>query len=319
VPPGERALALSQALMRRVRAAGEAAALFRGRVLMLEREPNTAFDAPPQLVVAPMAAPSRDDIILPEALLTLIERNTLGFAQRMDALVSLGMSARKGVLLYGPPGTGKTLLIRYLAGQLTGFTTFLVSAQQYGVLGEIMDAARLLQPAMVVFEDIDLVGGDRDGPYQQSPTVLNELLNHMDGFSSEARILFVMTTNRPETLEPALAGRPGRVDQSIEIGLPEDAERRRLIRHFAGVLRLGDDVVADVSARIGKVAPAFVKELMRRAAQCMLERAATITTAAADADTLQLADFERALDDMLVSGGKLNARLLGAQGTMGFA
>ena len=185
VPQGEQALALSQALMRRVRAAGEAAVSFRGQVLVLEHEPNTAYDAPAQLAVAPMAAPSRDDIILPEVLLQLIERNTLGFAQRMDAFAKLGMSARKGVLLYGPPGTGKTLLVRYLAGQLAGFTTFLVSAQHYGLLGEIMDAARLLQPAMVVLEDIDLVGGDRDGPYQQSPTVLNELLNHMDGFSSE--------------------------------------------------------------------------------------------------------------------------------------
>ena len=50
--------------------------------------------------------------------------------------------------------------------------------------------------------------------------MLNQLLNDMDGLAPEARMLFVLTTNRPEVLEPALAVRPGRVDQVIEIGLP---------------------------------------------------------------------------------------------------
>ncbi len=314
VPPGAPGGAFAARLMRRLRAAGEAAGCYRGKVLTLGYEPDISDESPPMLRVERIAVPSREDIIFPEPLLELIERNTLGFARRVEALATLGMSGRKGVLLYGPPGTGKTLLIRYLAGQLAGFTTFLVSAQQYSLLGEVIAAARLLQPALVVLEDVDLVGADRDGPRQHSPAILNELLNHMDGLAPEARMLFILTTNRPEMLEPALAGRPGRVDQAIEIGLPEDAERRRLIRRYAGTLHVDEDAVVTLSQRIGKVSPAFIKELMRRAAQGMLDRMDGL----ADADMLQFDDLERAIDDMLVSGGKLNARLLGAQGAMGF-
>ena len=270
------------------------------------------YGAPADIVVDSVAPASREDIILPEAVLALIERNTVGFAGRMDALAGMGMSVRKGVLLYGPPGTGKTLVVRYLSGVIKGFTTFLVSAQRYGLLHEYIQMARLLQPALIVLEDVDLVGADRDGPWQEGPSALNDLLNEMDGLGHEAQILFVMTTNRPEVLEPALAGRPGRVDQAIEFTLPEDAERRRLIRRYAGTLSLSEDLVATVSKRIGKVAPAFVKELMRRAAECMLERGGETR------DGLDFSDAERALEDMLALGGKLNTKMLGAEGPIGF-
>ena len=102
-------------------------------------------------------------------------------------------------------------------------------------------------------------------------------------------MLFVLTTNRAEILEPALAGRPGRIDQAIEIGLPEDRERRILLARYARGLGLPEDTVAALSKRIGKVSPAFIKELCRRAGQEMLERAGT---------TLENRDFERNLQDL---------------------
>ena len=312
VPPGEIAQRLAVGLLRRVRSAGEGARAYRGKILTLESEEFTIQGAPADIVVEDIAPASREDVILTERMLQLIERNTIGFAGRMDALTGLGMSGRKGVLFYGPPGTGKTLVVRYLAGELKGFTTFLVAAQQYGLLHDYIEMARLLQPALVVLEDVDLVGADRDGPWQGSPAALNDLLNQMDGLTREAKILFVMTTNRPEVLEPALAGRPGRVDQAIEFSLPEDAERRRLIRRYMGALPICEDLVASVSKRVGKVAPAFIKELMRRAAECMLERDQK------EGPGLAFADVERALEDMLVLGGKLNMRLLGAEEAIGF-
>ena len=242
-------------------------------------------------------------------MLELVERNTLGFAAHADALARLGMSARKGVLLYGPPGTGKTLLVRYLAGALALHTKFILGAHQMDYLGEALDTARLLQPALVVIEDVDLIAADRDGPWQASPSLLNRLLNEMDGLGPDARVLFVLTTNRPEVLEPALAVRPGRIDQAIEIGLPEDRERRVLLARYARGLELPEETIAAVSKRIGKVSPAFIKELDRRAAQAMLERGG---------NALAMEDFDRALGDMVRSGGKLSARLAGAEGVVGF-
>ena len=144
---------------------------------------------------------------------------------------------------------------------------------------------------MVVIEDTDLIAADRDGPWQGSPGLLNHLLNEMDGLKPDARVLFVLTSNRAEVLEPALAGRPGRIDQAIEVGLPEDGERQLLIRRYARGLAPADESVAALSKRIGKVSPAYIKELCRRAAQEMLERGGEGFTDL---------DLERALEDLRI-------------------
>ncbi len=102
-------------------------------------------------------------------------------------------------------------------------------------------------------------------------------------------MLFLLTTNRAEVLEPALAGRPGRVDQAIEIGLPEDAERRTLLQRYSRGLNLPAESVPVLSRRIGKVTPAFIKELCRRAAQEMLERGG---------QALEEGDFERCVREL---------------------
>ncbi len=147
----------------------------------------------------------RDQVILPEQTLRLLDRNVLRFIESRDALRRLGQSTRKGILLYGPPGTGKTHTIRYLASNLAGHTTLIITAAEVAFLGAYMSLARLLQPAMIVIEDVDLIARAReemDGPCEES--LLNKLLNEMDGLKEDADILFVLTTNRPEELEAAL-------------------------------------------------------------------------------------------------------------------
>ena len=68
--------------------------------------------------------------------------------------------------------------------------------------------------------------------------MLNGLLNEMDGLKADADILFVLTTNRPEQLEGALAGRPGRIDQAIEVTLPMTSTARSWFNSMARVCRL---------------------------------------------------------------------------------
>lgn len=162
-----------------------------------------------------------------------------------------------------------------------------------------------------MLEDVDLVAGHRDGPFAGGSGTLNLLLNAMDGLAAEARMLFVLTTIRPEVLEPALAARPGRVDQAIEVALPDEAERRRLVARYAGGLRLSADLAARTATRIGRASPAFIKELMRRAVQAMLERDGGAELGARD--------IERALADMVGAGGPFGARVLGAEPAIGFA
>ena len=294
-----------------LRARAESGASWRGKILVLEGAHDDFDVSPAGLRVEQTAPVRRADIVLPEATLALIERNTLGFAQRAEQLARLGLSARKGVLLYGPPGTGKTLIVRWLAGALTGYTKVIVTAGHYALLEESLEIARALQPTLVVLEDVDLVGGHRDGPWAGGGSTLNMLLNAMDGLAPEARMLFVLTTNRPEVLEPALAARPGRVDQVIEVGLPGEAERRLLVNRYAGGLRVTEGLAAETAARVGRASPAFIKELMRRAVQAMLERGGD--------EALEARDIDSALADMLGAGGRLGARMLGAEPAMGFA
>lgn len=311
VGPGEIEAREAAQIVAELRTRAESGASWRGKTLVLESARDDFDVSPAGFRVEKAAAVRRVDIVLAEKTLALIERNTLGFAQRAEQLARLGLSARKGVLLYGPPGTGKTLVVRWLAGALDGYTKLIVTAGHYALLEETFEIARALQPAMIVLEDVDLVGGHRDGPFAARGAMLNLLLNEMDGLAPEARMLFVLTTNRPEVLEPALAARPGRVDQVIEIGLPGEAERRLLVERYAGGLRVSDDLAAATAARIGHVSPAFIKELMRRAAQAMLERGGD--------DALEPNDVDRALADMLGAGGRFAARMLGAEAAMGFA
>src|SRR6266542_5905669 len=238
VGPGPKPARVAAQIADELRSRAESGASWRGKILVLEAA-HDDFDISPAGLRVENAAPvRRADIVLPDKTLALIERNTLGFAEQAEQLARLGLSARKGVLLYGPPGTGKTLIVRWLAGALEGYTKLIVTAGHYGLLEETLEIARALQPALIALEDVDLVGGHRDGPFATGGGTLNLLLNEMDGLAPEARMLFVLTTNRPEVLEPALAARPGRVDQVIEIGLPGEAERRLLVERYAGELRI---------------------------------------------------------------------------------
>jgi len=311
VAPGDTPARVAARIMGELRIRAEGGASWRGKVLVLEPAHDDYEISPAGLRVEKAAPVCREDIVLPEKTLALIERNTVGFVRDASRLAQLGLSAKKGVLLFGPPGTGKTLIVRWLAGSLEGYTKIIVTAGHYGLLEETLAIARALQPALVVLEDIDLVGGHRDGPFASRGGMLNLLLNEMDGVAPEARLLFVLTTNRPEVLEPALAARPGRVDQAIEIGLPGESERRLLVKRYAGALRVPEELAVETAQRIGRVSPAFIKELMRRAAQAMLERGGECT--------LEACDVERAIGDMLGAGGRLGARMLGAENAVGFA
>lgn len=298
----------AEAMLACVRATAERAETYRGRVLAPSEEEYAFDEGAITLRVVRCKPVDRDEIVLAPGILDLIERNTLGFAACCEQFARLGMSSQKGVLLHGPPGTGKTLLVRYLTGALADHTKLLLSGDKLAWLADTIEAARLLAPAMLVIEDIDLIAAHRDGPWQHTPTALDRLLNEMDGVGADAQLIFLFTTNRPEVLEPALAARPGRVDQAIEIGLPEDRERRVLLRRHACGLAIDEETVAQVSQRIGKVSPAFIKELARRAAQAMMERGG---------ERLEDADFARAFEDMSGTGSKITARLLGAEG-LGF-
>lgn len=286
------------------------AASYRGKILSLEEDSHSYSGKSSGITVHSLRQVERDQVILPEATVSLLERNVIDFVKHRHRLPEFRQSTKKGLLFYGPPGTGKTHTIHYLIRALEGHTTLLVSAEQIGLLSEYMTLARLLQPSIVVLEDVDLIARDRqtmNGACEE--ILLNKLLNEMDGLKEDADILFVLTTNRPETLEAALASRPGRVDQAIEFPKPDDEGRRKLAELYSQGLALSEDVVGEVVRRTEGVSAAFIKELMRRAVQCHLESGGD--------GRISADDVHSALDEMLVRGGSLNLLLLGAESGSG--
>ena len=124
------------------------------------------------------------------------------------------------------------------------------------------------------------------------------------GLKEDADILFILTTNRPESLETALASRPGRIDQAIEFPLPDEEGRGKLVRLYSQGVSLSAESVAEIVRRTDGVSAAFIKELMRRTVQFHIEGNGS--------GEIQHEDIDGALNEMLLRGGSLNLKLLGA-------
>lgn len=299
---------LTQSLLSKLEKSVQLVSSYRGKILSLEQSRHYYSGESKGITVHKLRTVERDQVILPEQTLKLLDRNVIQFVRQREKLAEFQQSTKKGLLFYGPPGTGKTHTIHYLARELKGHTTLLISAEQVGLLGEYMTLARLLQPSIVVLEDVDLIARNRSemgGPCEE--VLLNKLLNEMDGLKEEADILFLLTTNRPEALEYALASRPGRIDQAIEFPLPDETGRRKLTLLYAKTDSLSESVIDEVVRRTEGVSAAFIKELMRRTVQFSIERSGT--------DEIMEEDVDNALDEMLFHGGSLNLKLLGATGS----
>jgi hypothetical protein len=243
VPAGERGLQFSQSFFRDLESRVNAGGTYRGRVISLESHHEYSGRGG-AVKVHRLHKVRREEVILPEKTLNLLDRNIGGFIQAREHIKSLGLSAKKGLLFYGPPGTGKTHTIHYLASELPQHTTLLIAAEQVGLLDHYFQLARFLQPSMVVVEDVDLIARAREqmgSPCEE--VLLNKLLNEMDGLREDADVIFVLTTNRPDQLEPALASRPGRIDQSIEFPLPDEQGRSKLVKLYSRGLELPEKLL----------------------------------------------------------------------------
>jgi hypothetical protein len=309
----------AETVLREIRTLASERSVFRGQVISFGPDMLGPGVGSTPLSFLPRAAVTRDQLVLPGELLNEIERQVVGVAAHSERLLASGQHLKRGVLLYGAPGTGKTHTVRYLIGLLPEMTVIAISGRALGRIREACSVARALQPAIVVVEDVDLIAEERTARPGEHP-LLFQLLNEMEGLNPADDVTFLLTTNRADLLEPALAARPGRVDLAAELPLPDADARRALLRLYRGSLALdGADLDEVVDRTEGTTAP-FLRELLRKAA--LLAAEADLAASAAGtgeaggpqgAIRVTGAQLTAALDQLLGSRSQLTRVLLGGQ------
>ncbi len=248
----------------------------------------------------------RDRLVLPAQTLDAVERQVIDVAALRDRLRAGGQHLKRGLLLYGPPGTGKTHTVRYLLGRLDGTTAVVLSGAALGLVSAACTLARRHQPSVVVLEDVDLVASDRSFAAPGSNALLYEILNQLDGLGDDVDVVFVLTTNRVEVLERALAERPGRVDEAVEVGPPDAVGRERLLRLYGADAGLDGLDLRDAVAATEGVTATYLRELVRRTVvQAALARPAEARV------TVRQEDLDAAAADLGSSRAALTRALLG--------
>ena len=250
--------------LRRIRELSVVHHVGRGQVLSFEPHEYGDGIGPLRFLDRPFVDAA--DVVLPAGVLDSVHRQVVGIAEHRDRLLAAGHHLKRGVVLFGPPGTGKTHTVRHLIGAQSEATVIILTGMGVQFVREACNLARLLPPAIVVLEDVDLVAEERTTSHLGlGNPLLFQLLNEMDGVAGDADVAFLLTTNRLDLVEPALAQRPGRVDLVVEVPLPDDAGRRRLLSLYGVAPHLTDDEVDRVVAATAHATGSFFAELARRA------------------------------------------------------
>jgi cell division protease FtsH len=168
------------------------------------------------------------------------------FLKSPQKFQTLGGRIPRGVLLVGPPGTGKTLLAKAIAGEAK-VAFYSISGSEFvemfvGVgaarVRDLFEQAKRNAPCLIFIDEIDAVGRHRGaglgGGHDEREQTLNQILAEMDGFDTNANVIVMAATNRPDILDPALL-RPGRFDRHVVIDLPDIKGRKAILEvHVKG-------------------------------------------------------------------------------------
>ena len=164
----------------------------------------------------------------------------------------MNADAPRGILLYGPPGTGKTLMAKAIATESEAnflsvkgpeFLNKWVGESEKAVR-DLFKKARSAAPSVVFLDEIDTIAtarGKGNAGNNVTERIVSQLLTELDGLEELKGVIVIGATNRPELIDPALL-RPGRFDQIIEAGLPDDEARADIFRVHTKSKPLNEDV-----------------------------------------------------------------------------
>jgi cell division protease FtsH len=242
-------------------------------------------------------------------------REVVEFLSTPEKFQKLGGRIPKGVLLVGPPGTGKTLLARAVAGEAK-VPFFSISGSEFVEMFVGVGAARVRDlfsqaadqsPCIIFIDELDALGKARGmnvmGGHDEREQTLNQLLVEMDGFETNKGVIIMAATNRPEILDPALL-RPGRLDRQVLVDRPDINGREAILKIHSKNVVLGPEVeLRKIAGRTPGFVGADLANIINEAA---------LLAARNDKETVELADFDEAID-RVVAGLQKKNRVMNAQ------
>lgn len=263
-------------------------------------------------------------------------RELVEFLKDGERFTRVGARPPRGALLVGPPGTGKTLLARAVAGE-AGVPFFPLAGSDFvetfaGVgarrVRDLFDRARGSDGGIIFIDEIDAIGRARsEGPGHsgadtERENTLISMLNEMDGFDSDHRIIVLAATNRADVLDPALT-RPGRLDRQVQVPAPDRRGRTQILQVHAKDRPIGDDVdLVGVARRTPGMSGAELAQVVNEAcmeaarrdrtvvdAECVDAAIATVALGRARTSAL-VTDFDRRVTAWHEAGHTLAALLL---------
>jgi transitional endoplasmic reticulum ATPase len=245
-----------------------------------------AFDGQDQAQFLDLSGVDPAKVVYSQEVVTQLEANVWSLIRWPKELERVGVSLKRAVLFEGPYGTGKTLAAYLTAKEAVEHGwTFIYCRPGRDDFQSVMQTARLYQPSVVFFEDVDTIAEAGESRTDD----ISRLLDVFDGVQAKGtKIVAVLTTNHAERIHRGMV-RPGRLDAVIHVGALDSAGFERLVLATVPPEQLADDVDFDMVAESFEgFLPAFAREAIDRAMRYNVARNG------GKAGVLETADFVHA-------------------------